>query len=210
MHFKAFMRAKSCASAAMDAHDGQPRFPVHVHRIHGAGLRALAASNARRTLHFHAATLSLAECIRGTGLYTRGWIAAETNLCLESSAQTTGRADSDPASMPRQALVNQSCAGEGAGVTPYAAFHSGSAKYFHDDLPYFEAESFMPVLSTDLCHRMWLARAGEHGTPEPSRWLYLSPSCNGHCDWHVCELTLPVSDYHVSPPRHGRMNSVMP
>ena len=46
--------------------------------------------------------------------------------------------------------------------------------------------------------------------PEPFLGLYLSPSRNGHCNWHVCELALPVADYHVGPPCHGRMNSVMP
>ncbi len=68
----------------------------------------------------------------------------------------------------------------------------------------------MPVLTTDLCHRMWLTGAREHGAPEPLLGLYLSPSCNGHFDWHVCELALPVADDHVGPPRHGRMNRVVP
>jgi hypothetical protein len=97
-------------------------------------------------LHFHAATLSLAECIRGTHLYAGGWVATETYLSLESSAQPPGRSDSDSAAMPREALVHESCACEGARIAPNASFHPSCAQYFHENLPYAELESFMSVV----------------------------------------------------------------
>jgi hypothetical protein len=132
------MGTKSRAAAAMDAYDGQPRFPIHVHRIHGAGTRTLTAANAQILLHSHSPALSLAECVRGTSFHAWSRVAAETDLGLESGAQAAGRADANPAAMPRETFVQQSCASEGARIAPYAPFHSGRAKYLHGYLPYAE------------------------------------------------------------------------
>jgi hypothetical protein len=142
------MGAKRRASAAMDADHGKPGFRIHVHSVHWTRPRALAAANACTPFHSHSATLSLAECVSRTSFHAGSRVAAETDLSLESSTQTAGRADSNPGAVPRQALVQQSCTSEGARIAPNAAFHSGRAKYLHEDLPYTGVKSFISFFST--------------------------------------------------------------
>ena len=203
------MGTKRRASATVNADHGEAGFQIHVHRIDWTGLRAFAASNTRIPSYLHTATLALPECVCGASFYARCWIAPETDLRLESSAQTARRADSNPASMPRQTLVQHSRACEGAGIAPNAAFHSGGAKYFHDHLPSTETRNVSVGFEYVLFHWMWLTCAGEHIAPESSIGLYFLPSSNGQRNGYVCEPALPAADNHVGSPGHCRMNRVV-
>ena len=147
------MGTKRGASPTMNAHEREPCFQIHVHSVDGAGTRALATANAGITFDPHSSTFSLAECVCRTSFHTGSGVAAETDLCFEACAQTAGGADSDPAAMPREALMQESCASEGARVAPDASFHSGGAKYFHENLPHSGIECCMQIVGACYASR---------------------------------------------------------
>ena len=82
---------KRYASAAMNAHNRPTCFrSPYISAVDRTGPRHSPQRMQVFAFHPHSTTLPLPECVRRTGLYTRGGVAADDRLCLKSGTRPAG------------------------------------------------------------------------------------------------------------------------
>jgi hypothetical protein len=118
------------ATAAVNADEGAAG-RIQVDGIDGAGPSALPAANAKLLPDYHATIPALAVSPRGASHGARRRIAGQARLGLKAGGKTACRPDPNPRHVPRKALVHQTGAGQGTGVTTNASFHAWGSQNLH-------------------------------------------------------------------------------
>ncbi len=119
------MRTEGYAAAAVNADKGLAR-RFKVDRIHGTGLLACSAGDAKGFFDDYPAALSLGICPRGAGHGTGGGSACQAGPGLKTRGESSGGTDADARRIPGKAPVHQACTGQGTGMATNASFHSRS------------------------------------------------------------------------------------
>jgi hypothetical protein len=124
------VRTEWDAQAAVQA-DERFAFLIDENGINRAGGRTRTAAIAQLFPEYYPAILARLQGAGGAGLGARRSGAGQAMHGGESGSQATGRVDSNPRTIPGQAMMEQTGAGQGTGVATNTSVHAWRSQNFH-------------------------------------------------------------------------------
>jgi hypothetical protein len=124
------MRTERDAKTAVQA-DKRFSFLIDKNGLNRAGWCACTAAIAQFFLDHHPAVLARYKGASRAGAGTGRRVAGQAMNGGESGGQATGRVNTNPRSIPGQAMVKQTGAGQGTGVATNTSVHSWCGQNFH-------------------------------------------------------------------------------
>lgn len=103
--------------------------------IHGADIDTIATTDTELATNGYPATWPLFETAGGAGSNTRCRITGKATFGKKSRRKSSRTLDPDACGLPGKPFIDQTSAGQGAGMTANTAIHMRGCKNFHKKEP---------------------------------------------------------------------------